>query len=202
MALTPTPTQPGPMTLTGRFPLVRLMARGWWMFMLRGVLAILFGLLAFMVPGLGLAVILGCLAAWMALDGAGTLYQAVKGPPERHGAWFWVDGILSLVAAAALLLAPVASAIGLVFLVAAWSVVTGVVRLVMAFRLGSVLMGLFGAISVFIGAWMIAAPGAGLLALIWLVAIQAVATGAVLLGLGWRLRRVAHDPHGPAMGRG
>ena len=197
-----TETQPAPMSLTGGFPLVRMMARGWWMFMLRGVFAILFGLVAFLVPGLGLALILGCLAAWMALDGVGTLYHAVRGPPERHGAWFWIDGILSLVAAAALLLAPVASAIGLVFLVAAWSVVVGVIRLVMAFRLGSVLMGLFGAISVFIGAWMISAPGPGLLALIWLVGIQAVATGTVLLGLGWRLRRIAHDPHGPDMGRG
>lgn len=191
-----------PMTPVGRFPLVRLMARGWWMFILRGVFAILFGIIAFLLPGLGLAVILGCLAAWMALDGVGTLYQAVKGPPERHGAWFWIDGILSLVAAAALLLAPVASAIGLVLVTAGWAIAIGVLRLVMAFRIGSVLMGLFGAISIFIGAWLISAPGPGLLALIWLVAIQAVATGAVLIGLGWRLRRIAHDPHGPDMGRG
>ncbi|MBL6453798.1 DUF308 domain-containing protein [Belnapia sp. T6] len=191
-----------PMTPVGRFPLVRLMARGWWMFVLRGVLAILFGLIAFLMPGLGLAVILGCLAAWMALDGAGTIYQAIWGPPERHGAWFWIDGIISLLAAAALLLAPGASALGLVLVTGFWSIAIGVIRMVLAFRLSSVLMGLFGAISVFIGAWLISAPGPGLLALIWIVGIQAVATGAVLIGLGWRLRRVAHDPHGPALGRG
>ncbi|MFC7692500.1 DUF308 domain-containing protein [Paeniroseomonas aquatica] len=93
--LMPAATPPGPMSLNGRFPMVRLMAQGWWMFILRGAASILFGLLAFLVPGLGLAVMLGFLAAWMALDGIGTLYQAVKGPPERHGAWFWVDGIVS-----------------------------------------------------------------------------------------------------------
>ena len=200
--LMPAATPPGPMSLNGRFPMVRLMAQGWWMFILRGIASIGFGLLAFLVPGLGLAVMLGFLAAWMALDGIGTLYQAVKGPPERHGAWFWVDGIISLGAAAALLLAPVASALVLVLITGIWSIAIGVLRLVLAFRLGSVLMGLAGAIAVFIGAWLIAAPGPGLLALIWVVGIQALVAGALLCWLGWRLRRLAHDPHGPAMGRG
>jgi uncharacterized membrane protein HdeD (DUF308 family) len=196
------PMQPEPMSLTGRFPMVRLMARGWWMFLLRGLASIGFGLLAFLMPSLGLAVMLGFLGAWMAIDGIGTLYQAIKGPPERHGVWFWVDGLVSLGAAVALLVAPVAAALALVLITGFWSIVVGVVRLVLAFRLGSVLMGLFGAVSVFIGAWLVAAPGPGLLALIWVVGIQALVAGGLLCWLGWRLRRVAHDPHGPAMGRG
>ncbi|RYJ01469.1 MAG: hypothetical protein EON47_10660, partial [Acetobacteraceae bacterium] len=153
------PMPAGPASLTGRFHLVRLMARGWWMFLLRGLAGILFGLLAFLVPGLGLAVMLGFLAAWMALDGIGTLYQAVKGPPEKHGVWFWVDGIVSLGAAVALLVAPVASALMLVFITGFWS------------------------IAVFIGAWLIAAPGPGLLALIWVVGIQALLAGGLLCWL-------------------
>ena len=160
----------GPPSLIGRFALVRLMARGWWMFILRGVLSIGFGVLAFLAPALGLAVMLGFLAAWMALDGVGTLYQAMAGPPERHGIWFWVDGLVSLLAAAAaLLVAPLVSALALVLVTGFWSIAVGVFRLVMAFRLGSVLMGLFGAVSVFFGAWLISAPGPGLLALIWMV---------------------------------
>jgi uncharacterized membrane protein HdeD (DUF308 family) len=195
-------TQPTPPSLTGHFPLVRLMARGWWVFILRGVVAILFGLVAFMAPGLGLAFILGILAAWMAIDGVSTLYQAIKGPPERHGIWFWVDGIVSLAAAAILLLAPDLSALTLVYVTSFWSIAIGIFRLIMAFRLGSVIMGLFGAISVFFGAWLLLNPGPGLVALIWIVGIEAMVAGALMIGLGWRLRRVAHDPHGPAMGRG
>ena len=205
MALEPIPTgdtgQAG-MSLTGRFPLVRVMARGWWVFILRGLAAIGFGLLAFFVPGLSLAFMLGCLAAWMALDGVGTLYQAVKGPPERNGAWFCLDGIVSLVAAAALLLAPGLSALALVLVAGIWAIVIGAIRLVLAFRLGSVLLGLAGAVAVFLGAWLVSAPGPGLLALVWAVGLQAVVAGAMLCWLGWRLRRVAHDPRGPAMGRG
>lgn len=182
--------------LAGRFLVVRMMARGWWVFVLRGVVAILFGILAFLLPGLGLAVIIGILAAWMLLDGIGTLYQAVKGPPERHGFWFWLDGIVSIIAAAALLFMPLASALALVLVAGVWSIMIGVFRLVLAFRLASVLMGLLGALNIFIGAWLIAQPGPGLLALIWVVGLEAIIAGVLMIGLGWRLRRVHHDPHG------
>lgn len=193
---TTTTTSPAPPT--GSFPLARMMARGWWVFVLRGVVSILFGLLAFLAPGAGLAVILGFLAAWMAVDGVATLYQAVKGPPERHGVWFWVDGIVSLVAAAAILFLPGLSAFALVLVAGAWSAAVGVSRLIMAFRVGNVLLGLLGAVAVVAGVWLILAPGPGLLALIWLVGLEALIVGGLLIGLGWRLRRIHHDPHGPA----
>jgi uncharacterized membrane protein HdeD (DUF308 family) len=191
-----------PPSLTGRFPLVRVMARNWWVFVVRGVAAILFGLVAFLSPGAGLAFILGVLGAWMAIDGVSTLYQAIKGPPERHGIWFWLDGIISLLAAAAVLIAPGISALTLVWITGFWSIAIGAVRLVMAFRLGSILMGLFGAVSVFFGVWLLLNPGPGLLALIWVVGIEAMVAGGLMISLGWRLRRVANDPHGPALGRG
>jgi uncharacterized membrane protein HdeD (DUF308 family) len=182
--------------------LVRLMGRGWWVFVLRGVVAILFGIMALIAPGAGLAFILGVLAAWMAIDGVSTLYQAVKGPPERHGFWFWLDGIASLAAAFAILFLPGLSALMLVYITSIWSIAIGIFRLIMAFRLGSILMGLFGAIAVFFGAWLLVNPGPGLLALIWILGIEAVVAGVLMIGLGWRLRRVHQDPHGPAMGRG
>jgi uncharacterized membrane protein HdeD (DUF308 family) len=181
----------------GRFAAVRLMARGWWVFVLRGLASLLFALLAFLAPGAGLFVILAFLAAWMAVDGAATLYQAVRGPPERHGVWFWVDGIVSLLAAAALLFAPGLSALALALVAGFWSIAVGAFRLVLAFRLGSVLLGLLGAVTVLVGAWIVAFPGPGLLALIWLVGLQALVVGVLLIGFGWRLRRIHHDPHGP-----
>jgi len=191
-----------PPSPAGRFAVVRMMARGWWVFILRGLVGILFAILAFLAPGAGLAVILAFLAAWMAVDGAATLYQAVKGPPERHGFWFWVDGIVSLLAAAALLIAPAISALALVLVTGFWSVAVGVLRLILAFRLGSVLMGLLGAVTIVIGVWLVVAPGPGLLALIWLVGLQALIVGVLLVGYGWRLRRIHNDPHGPAIDRG
>ncbi|MFN8983664.1 MAG: DUF308 domain-containing protein, partial [Alphaproteobacteria bacterium] len=92
-------TPPGPesMLLSGRLgaQLVRQAAGSWWVFMLRGVAAIIFGILIFLFPGLGLAFILTFLGAWMAIDGIGSIYQAVKGGPptgERSRTWLWIDG--------------------------------------------------------------------------------------------------------------
>ena len=92
----------------GRFRMVRALASGWWLLLLRGIVSALFGIFAFMAPGLGLAVILGTLAAWLALDGAFTLWQAVSGRPAMLGVrrpgtgWLWVDGLISRVAAFAM----------------------------------------------------------------------------------------------------
>jgi len=193
-----------PTPAEGRFRAVRALAAGWWLLLLRGIVSVLFGVFAFLAPGLGLAVILGVLAAWLALDGAFTLWQAFTGRPAaaagprsgpRSGTgWLWLDGLLSLAAAAALLLLPVVSALLLVLLVAAWSAATGILRIVLALRSGSWAMGLWGALGVAVGAWLALSPGPGLLALIWLVAIQAVLGGALLVGLALRLRRVNNDP--------
>jgi len=190
-------TEMSPPSLTGRFPMVRSMAQGWWVFMLRGAVAILFGLLAFLNPGTGLAFILGILAAWMMIDGIGTLYQAYKGTTQKHRAWVWLDGIVSLVAGITVLFAPGMSALLLVFVTGFWAIATGGIRIYMAFRIGSILLGVMGAISIFFGAWMVLNPGPGLLALVWIIGFEAIMLGAVMLGFGWRLRKIANDPHGP-----
>ncbi|MBP0443308.1 DUF308 domain-containing protein [Roseomonas sp. SSH11] len=189
-----------PPAAEGRFRVIRALASGWWLLLLRGIASILFGIFAFLAPGLGLAVILGVLAAWLALDGVFTLWQAITGRPAMLGnarpgtGWLWLDGLLSLVAAVLLLVMPVASAFALVLLVAVWSVVTGIFRILLAWRSGSWLLGLWGVLGVIVGLWLVAAPGPGLLALIWVVAINAVVGGGLLIGLAVRLRRVHHDP--------
>lgn len=186
-----------------RFPAIRALARGWWLFMLRGVVGILFGMLVWLLPGLGLVAVLAFLAAWLAVDGVAALVQAVRGGPDPKGrnrsrAWLAMDGVLSLVLAAAVLFLPGLSAISLVLMVAAWMIAVGGLRLVLGFRAGDWMLGLLGALSIALGIWLVVAPGPGLLALVWLVGLQAVMVGFLFLAFGWRLRRVANDPHGPA----
>lgn len=195
-----TPPAPDAALLPGRIgaQLVRQMAGSWWVFMLRGVAAIIFGISVFLFPGLGLVFILGFLGAWMVFDGVGSIYQAVRGghpSGERSRTWLWLDGIVSLVIAAVIFFAPGISALGLVFVTAGWFLVLGIMRLMLAFRLSSVLLGLLGAVSILIGAWMFVSPGPGLLAVIWLVGLEAVAMGAIMIGLGWRLRHIHQNPH-------
>ena len=193
---------PGPesVLLSGRLgaQLVRQMAGSWWVFMLRGVAAIIFGVLVFLFPGLGLVFILAFLGAWMLFDGIGSIYQAVKGghqTGERSRTWLWIDGIISLAAAAVMLLAPGVSAIGLLIVTAAWFLLSGGARLMLAFRLSSVLLGLLGALNILIGAWMLLRPGPGLLAVIWMVGLEAIVMGVIMIGLGWRLKHIHQNPH-------
>jgi uncharacterized membrane protein HdeD (DUF308 family) len=176
------------MLLTGRFgmQLVKQTAGSWWVFMLRGVAAIIFGLLIFLFPGLGLVFILAFLGAWMLFDGMGSIFQAVKGghpTGERSRTWLWIDGIISGV-----------SAIGLLIVTAAWFLLSGGARLMLAFRLSSVLLGLLGAVNILIGAWMLLRPGPGLLAVIWMVALEAIIMGAIMITLGWRLKHIHQNP--------
>jgi uncharacterized membrane protein HdeD (DUF308 family) len=187
------------MLLSGRLgaQLVRQAAGSWWVFMLRGVAAIIFGILIFLFPGLGLAFILTFLGAWMAIDGIGSIYQAVKGghpTGERSRTWLWIDGIISLLTAAVILFAPGVSAIGLLIVTAAWLLLSGGARLMLAFRLSSVLLGLLGALNIVIGAWMLLRPGPGLLAVIWMVALEAIIIGAIMISLGWRLKHIHQNP--------
>ena len=178
-------------------PLVRLMARNWWVFALRGAAGILFGLVAFLAPGLGLSVLLTFLGAWMLLDGVGSIYQAVTQEDAVDGsskAWLWVDGTVALGDGIFILAMPGAAAFGLVIATGAWFVVGGIARLMLAFRLSSFPLGGLGAIGVLVGAWLIVSPGAGLLAVMWLIGLAAIAIGALMISFGWRLRRVHTDP--------
>jgi uncharacterized membrane protein HdeD (DUF308 family) len=186
----------------GRFAIVRALARGWWLFVLRGVLGVLFGILIFLFPGAGLAVILAFIAAWLLVDGIASLVQAFRGAPgpdaaghQRSRTWLVVDGALSVLTALVVLFMPGLSAVALVLMVGAWAIVVGGVRIALAWRAGDWLLGLLGALSVLAGIWLVVAPAPGLLALVWIVGLEAIAIGVLFFAFGWRLRRVAHDPH-------
>ena len=190
MANTLTPSTPEP---GGRIELIRDLAEGWWLFVLRGVVAIAFGVVAMVNPLVGLAGLLGFIAAWMLVDGLFTLWQAITGPAERHGIWFWLDGLVSLLGAAVIFLLPGLSSVALVVVAGAWWAVTGLFEIVAAFRRSSLLLGFAGLASLVFGVLVLAMPGPGLLVLVWLAAIQAVVFGALLITLGMRLRRVAQN---------
>lgn len=170
------------------------LARDWWLFALRGVVAIAFGAVALLNPVAGLIGLLSFIAAWMLVDGVFTLWQAITGPRERQGVWFWLDGILSLLAAAVIFLAPGLSTVALVLVAGAWWAATGVVEIIAAFRRGSLLLGLAGLASLALGVLVLLAPGPGLLWIVWYAAAMAILFGALMISTGLRLRRVAQDP--------
>ena len=172
------------------------LARWWWTFILRGLLAIAFGVLAFFAPGLGIAVLVGLFAAWALIDGAMNLVTGVRSRGKDRSWWLAiVEGIVGIGAGVIALLFPVYAAEALVLIIGVWAIITGVFEIVAAIRLreqitGELWLGLAGLASILWGGVLFLFPGVGALSLVWLIGGFAIAFGAFLVALGFRLRRI------------
>lgn len=172
------------------------LARWWWTFILRGLLAIAFGVLAFFAPGLGIAVLVGLFAAWALIDGATNLVAGIRSRGRDRSWWLAIlEGIVGIVAGVIALLFPLYAAEALVLIIGVWAIITGIFEIVAAIRLreqitGELWMGLAGVASILYGVVLFLFPGVGVLSLVWLIGGFAIVFGVFLVALGWRLRRV------------
>lgn len=170
------------------------LARNWWAIALRGVVAIIFGVLTFIVPGLTLAVLVALFGAYALVEGVFNVIAAVRG---RGGAQPWwallLEGLVSLAAGIVTFAMPGLTALVLVYVIAAWAIITGVLEIGAAMRLRQRITGEWwqvasGVLSVVFGGLLIAAPGAGALALVFWIGGYAIVFGALLVALAFRLR--------------
>lgn len=172
------------------------LARWWWTFIVRGILAILFGVLAFFAPPFGLAILVGLFAVWAIIDGIGNLIAGIRTRGADRSWWLEVlEGLVSVAAGVIAIILPDIAAQVLILLIAAWAVITGVIEIFLAIRLrrvitGEVWMGLAGVASILFGVILIAFPAAGALSLVWLISSFAILFGVFLILLGWRLRGI------------
>lgn len=172
------------------------LARWWWTFVVRGLLAIAFGVLAFLAPAWGITILVGLFAAWAIVDGITSLVAGIRTRGEDRSWWTEVlEGLLGLGAGAIVLLFPETAAEVLVLIIGAWAILTGVLEIVAAVRLreqirGEGWLGLAGLASILYGVVLFLFPGAGALSLVWLIGGFAIAFGGFLVVLGWRLRGI------------
>jgi uncharacterized membrane protein HdeD (DUF308 family) len=182
--------------------------RYWWVVALRGVAAVLFGLMALIWPGITLFALVVVFGAYALVDGVLTLVAAVG---RRNGAagaggdrvWLIVQGIASIVIGILALVWPSITALALLWVIAAWAVVTGVLEIVAAVRLRRELrrewlLGLSGVLTVLFGLLLVIWPAAGALTLVVLIGVSAIVFGVALLTLGLRLRQqrpMTHSQH-------
>ena len=182
-------------------------ARNWWVFVLRGVVAILFGVLAIVRPGITLEVLVLLFAFWALLDGIFALISSV-GAAEAHEPWLPLVfiGLLGIAAGIAALRWPGITALALLFLIAYWAILRGILELVAAVRLRNMIRGewllIFGGIvSIVFGVLLVIYPASGLLAVIWLIGLYALIFGFALLMLGFRLKSMAGELPAPSPAR-
>ena len=162
----------------------------WWTLAVRGTAGILLGIAVFVLTGITLAVLIALLAAYMLIHGAFALVAGIRGR-----SWLLVaEGVLGMLAGITTILLPGLTALVLALIIAAWAILTGIAELVAAASLGRTigpsrwLLAVGGVISVLFGLMLAIFPGAGLVAIVWIVGAYALIRGALLLALAVRLR--------------
>lgn len=183
--------------------MIRFLARNWRALALRGLWAILFGLVALVWPRVTLLALVVMFGAFVLIDGIFALVAVIRAT-ERPARWWTVliEGLAGIGVGVLTFVWPNITALVLLYLIAAWAMITGVFRIMAAIRLrfdrltterreitGEWLLILSGAVSALFGLLLAAFPGAGAVAVAWLIGIFALLFGALSLALAFRLRR-------------
>ncbi|MEJ2540745.1 MAG: HdeD family acid-resistance protein [Gemmatimonadota bacterium] len=193
--------------MTAGLRLLDNLTRNWWLLLLRGLLAIAFALVTWFMPGLSITVFVLLFGAFVFVDGVLGIWGAVTGPKGTQDRWVLVLwGIAGLAAGAVAFLAPGLVATSFIFLIAAWAVLTGILEIVAALRLrkqieGEWMLIVAGLVSVAFGVLLALRPGAGAVAVSWLIGGYAFLLGLLLVFLSFKVRS-AHKRIGEARGGG
>jgi uncharacterized membrane protein HdeD (DUF308 family) len=173
---------------------LNLLVRNWWLVVLRGVAALIFGVLTIFYPGASLAVLVIFFGAFALVNGLFVIAAAVS---NRKGEPRWVSllvsGVLGVAIGVITFFMPVLTGLALLYLIAAWAIITGIGEISAAIRLRKLITGewmlvLAGVLSVAFGVILFVFPGAGALAVALWIGAYAILFGILLIGLGIRLR--------------
>jgi len=175
--------------------MTQALAQNWWALALRGAVAMIFGLIAFFIPQVTLYALTILFGAYSLIDGIVSLTSAIRvGRTGKHWWGLVFEGIVGLLAAAFTLIWPAITLFVLIYIIAAWAVITGIFEIAAAIQLrrhiaGEWLLGIAGAASILFGVLLFAAPGPGAIVLAWWIGAYIFIFGLLMLGLAFRLRR-------------
>ena len=171
-----------------------LMTRNWWAIALRGLVAVLFGIAAFMWTGITLWALVAVFGAYALIDGIFAVIEAFRRDVSRERWWALLfEGVAGVAIGLLAFFLPGLTAMGLLYLIAFWAIVTGVFEVITAIRLrheirGEWLMALIGILSVAFGMFLVAFPLTGALSVVLMIGAYAFATGALMIALAFKLR--------------
>ena len=174
--------------------MVDVLARNWWALLIRGIAAVIFGILAFMWPGVTLWVLVILFGAYAFVDGVFAIVAAVRAAQAHERWWpFVLEGIVGLVIAGITFYDARITLFALYITIAAWAFVTGILEIVAAIQLrkhisNEWLLIIAGICSILFSVLMVWHPFAAALAIIWIIASYAIVFGVVMIALAFRLR--------------
>lgn len=168
------------------------LSRNWWTLALRGLAAVVFGILAFIWPGVTVTILVLFFGAYALWDGVFALIGAFRTESNRR--WPLVlEGLVGIAAGLFALFSPGLATLALLYVIGAWALITGIFEIIAAIRLrkeieGEWLLLISGLLSVLFGFALFIWPAAGALALTWMIGAYAILFGILLIVLGFRLR--------------
>ncbi|WP_113701632.1 HdeD family acid-resistance protein [Nonomuraea lactucae] len=171
------------------------LARVWWLVLIRGIAAIIFGVLALIWPGITLWVLVIFFGAYALVSGAFSLVAGFRHEAKSR-AWLIISGIIGILAGIIAFVWPGITSLALLFVVAFWAIFTGVSEIVAGIQMRQVIQNEWalivgGVLSVIFGVLLLIWPGAGLLTLVWLLGIFAVLYGIAMVILSFKVKKLA-----------
>ena len=174
--------------------MVHVLARNWRALLIRGIAAVIFGILAFAWPGATLFVICILFGAYAFVDGVFAIVAAVRAAQAHERWWpFVIEGIVGLAIAAVTFYDISITFLALYFTVAVWAFVTGIIEIAAGIQLrksiaNEFLLILAGLASIVFGIFMFWHPIAATIAIVWIIATYAIVFGIIMIALAFRLR--------------
>jgi uncharacterized membrane protein HdeD (DUF308 family) len=175
--------------------LLRALAETWWLLLLRGIATIAFGILAFIWPGRTLLTVAFLWGAYVIADGVFALWAAMSGKGSEIAPRWWLAliGITGILAGLLAFVWPGITVQVSLVIIASWAIVTGVLEIWGAIELRKEIevewmMALSGLVSVVLGVTLITRPGAGALAVVWLIGSFAILVGCIYVSLALWLK--------------
>lgn len=170
-----------------------LLAQRWWVLVVRGLVAILFGLCALIWPGLTVGILVALFAIYALMNGVFTLIGGLRAESRMRRATLILEGAISIAAGILTWVWPGLTTLALLYFIVAWAILIGIMEIVAAVQLRNEIasawhLGVAGALSLLFGLICLIHPASGALAIIWVVALYPIAFGITLIMLGFRLR--------------
>jgi uncharacterized membrane protein HdeD (DUF308 family) len=174
--------------------MIETLKRNWWVSVIRGVAAIVFGVIAFAYPGLTVATLVLFFGAWVLIDGVFRVIGAI-GHQASDPEWGFhlIIGIIGIIIGFLTFHAPQTTALALIIYIAAWALMIGATEIALAIKLRREIRGewfliLMGLASIVFAVMLLWNPVPGALALVWLIGSYAIVFGILGIFFGFRLR--------------
>jgi uncharacterized membrane protein HdeD (DUF308 family) len=181
--------------------MLSVLFRYWWVLLVRGFLAILFGVLAFAWPAITLTSLVLLFGAYVFVSGAFLVFNALGSRKEKEDWWLLlIEGLLGIVIGVMTAFAPGITGFALLFFIAAWALAVGILEIIAAIRLRKVVTGEWwlavgGVISIVFALLLMRFPAAGAMGLVWLIASYACVFGAIMIVLGFKVHKLGEKLH-------